>query len=197
MVLPLLSDTAPRVRFFAAEALGRLKHRAAGPALVDLLAANDDRDVYLRHAASTALAGIGDAASIVALASHPSRGVRLGAVVALRRLRHAGVATFLADRDELVVTEAARAINDDGGIADGQPALARLLDDPRFTSEPLLRRAISANLRGGSAEDVARVRRFAASAGRPDALRIEAVAVLGVWPAPSALNRVDGARGGS
>ena len=147
---PLLDDDSPRARFFAAEALGRLAYRPAIPDLVGMLADNNDRDANLRHAGSLALARIGDASPVVALSSHGSRGVRIAAIVALRRMRHPDVARFLSDADEQVVTEAARAVNDDGGIEAALPALARALDERRFTSEPLLRRAINANLRLGT-----------------------------------------------
>ena len=114
-LLPLLEDSSPRARFFAAEALGRLAYRA-GPGLIKMLADNNDRDLNLRHAGSLALSRIGDASPVAALSSHGSRAVRIAAIVALRRLRHPDVARFLADADEQVVTEAARAINDDGSI---------------------------------------------------------------------------------
>ena len=71
--MPLLKDSAPRVQFFAAEALGRIAHKPATAALVSMLAGNDDRDVYLRHAGSLALASIGDASALEALAQHESR----------------------------------------------------------------------------------------------------------------------------
>ncbi len=76
-----------------------------------------DATQWLQHTGAGALASIGDTAALEALASHASTGVRSAAVVALRRLHHAGVARFLADADEGVATDAARAINDDGGIA--------------------------------------------------------------------------------
>jgi putative membrane-bound dehydrogenase-like protein len=191
-LVPLLGDSAPRVRFFAAEALGRLAYKPAGPQIVAMLAANDDKDVYLRHAGSLALSRMGDTAALAALSQHPSRGVRFAAIIALRRLRSAEVARFVADSDDAIVLEAARAINDDGSIAAALPALARALDDRRFTSEPLLRRAISANLKVGSAEAVARVATFAGDATRAQAMRVEAVAAMGVWPDPSPMDRVDG-----
>jgi quinoprotein glucose dehydrogenase len=196
-LVPLLSDTAPRVRFFAAEALGRLAYKPAFPSIVQMLAADADTDVYLRHAGSAALASIGDGAAVAALAQHASRGVRLSAVVALRRMRDAGVARFLDDPDELVVVEAARAINDDGGIAGALPALARLLDTTRSTNEALLRRAISANLRLGTAAAAERLATFANSAAPPRAMATEAASALAVWTAPSILDRVDGAYLGS
>ena len=95
------------------------------PRWSSMLAENDDHDVYLRHAGSLALASIGDAPALEALAQHESAAVRLAAVIALRRMRHAGVARFLADADERVVTDAARAINDDGGIDGGAAGAGR------------------------------------------------------------------------
>ena len=192
-LLPLLDDNSPRARFFAAEALGRLAHQPAVPALVRMLADNNDTDVNLRHAGSLALSRIGDVSSVAALSRHASRAVRIAAVVALRRMRDPAVAQFLTDADELVVTEAARAINDDGSIEAAVPALARVLEERRFTREPLLRRAINANLRLGTNEAAARLTAFAIDVSRPTAMRAEAGAALVVWQSPSAFDRVDGA----
>ena len=195
-LLPLLHDPAPRPRFFATEALGRVRQRAAIAPIVTMLAENDDEDVYLRHAGALALARIGVTEPVVALADHPSRAVRLAAVIALRRMRDVGVARFLSDRDELVVTEAARAINDDGGIEAALPSLAAVLDSAH-SDEALVRRAISANLRLGTAEAARRVARFGARDSTDDEMRTEAISVLGVWPKPSILDRVDGTHLGS
>ena len=106
-------------------------------------------------------------------------------------MRDPGVARFLSDRDPLVVTEAARAINDDGGIEGALPALAAALDST-FTGEPFVRRAISANLRVGTADAARRVAAFASRTSADDELRAEAISALGVWPKPSILDRVDG-----
>ncbi len=192
-LLPLVQDANPRVRYFATVALGRIGHRPAMPAVVSMLAADATRDVYLRNAAVVALTGIGDRAALAALSTHQSTAVRLAAVVALRRLQDAGVARFLDDADPLVVTEAASAINDEGGIVAALPALARLLERPTISGEPLVRRAISANLRVGDAAAVTRVVAYARRAGLPEPLRVEAIATLGVWAAPSNMDRVDGA----
>jgi putative heme-binding domain-containing protein len=91
-----------------------------------------------------------------------------------------------------VVTEAARAINDDGSIRLGLPPLAALLGTGKAVGEPLVRRAISANLKVGDTASVARLAAFAKNADHPEALRVEAIAALGVWAAPSPLDRVDG-----
>jgi putative membrane-bound dehydrogenase-like protein len=189
---PLLADPAPRVRFFAAEALGRMRDRDAIEPIVRMLAENANRDVYLRNAGMHALESIADVGALTGLSTHQSSGVKLAAVVALRRLKDAGVAEFLNDADELVVIEAARAINDEGGIPAGVPALARVLDRPALQSAALVRRAISANVRTGTAESVERVAAYARRAGAPEPLRIEAIAALGVWARPSTMDRVDG-----
>jgi quinoprotein glucose dehydrogenase len=191
-LVPLLRDPAARPRFFAAEALGRIAHRPAVQPLIAMLEANDDRDVYLRHAATLALARIGDVEPVAALAAHPSRALRIAAVVALRRMRSPELARFVADPDEYVVAEAARAINDDGGIDQAIPALARALDDQRFTSEPLVRRAVNANLREGTSGAAGRLAAYARRTEAAEPMRVEALAALGVWPQPSVLDRVDG-----
>jgi quinoprotein glucose dehydrogenase len=191
-MVALLRDESPRARFFAAQALGRTKHAAAVQPLVAMLADNEERDVYLRHAGAYALAQIGDAAAVTALADHPSRGVRIAAVVALRRMKDPGVARFLADADEYIVTEAARAINDDGGIPDALAELGRVLEQPRFSDQALLRRAVNANHRVGTVEAAQRVANFSRRTQAAPPLRVEALASLGVWPQPSLVDRVDG-----
>jgi quinoprotein glucose dehydrogenase len=124
----LLNDPSPRTRFFAAIGLGRLGRQEAFPFVVSMVRANDDRDVYLRHAGVMALAGCGDVAGVHRLKDDSSKAVRLAAVVALRRLAHPGVQDFLKDQDAAVVLEAARAIND-LPITAALPALAALSSD--------------------------------------------------------------------
>jgi quinoprotein glucose dehydrogenase len=191
-LIALLRDSADRPRFFAAEALGRIAYRRAVQPIVAMLEANDDRDVYLRHAGTLALARIGDVEPVAALSTHRSRAVRIAAVVALRRMRSPELARFLTDADEFIVAEAARAINDDGGIDAALPSLARVLGDPRFSSAPLIRRAVNASLRVGTPEAAARLASLALGTVGTEALRIEAIDALGVWGRPSVLDRVDG-----
>ncbi|MEM7369959.1 MAG: HEAT repeat domain-containing protein [Bacteroidota bacterium] len=191
-LVPVLADQEARVRFFAAEALGRIAYVPATQALIGMLESNDDQDAYLRHAGALALARMGDPAPLTALASHPSRALRIAAVVALRRLRDPGVAIFLQDKDEYIVTEAARAINDDYSIEEALPALARVLADTRFTSEPLLRRAINACLRVGGKEQIELLTNFIDRTSASNDMRVDAIGVLATWANPSVLDRVDG-----
>ncbi|AQG82359.1 heme-binding protein [Spirosoma montaniterrae] len=191
-LVPMLTDANSRVRFFAAEALGRIAHAPAIQPLIKMLEANNDGDTYLRHAGSLALARIGKPEPVVALAKHPSRAVRIAAVVALRRMSHPGIAQFLADSDEFIVTEAARGINDDLSIPAALPALGTLLTTTRFSNQPLIRRAINANLRVGTPDALQNLIRYANADGNPAALRAEAMDALSTWAKPSLLDRVDG-----
>lgn len=191
-LMPLLKDENSRARFFAAEALGRIAFEPAISALVQLLADNNDEDVYIRHAASLALARINKAEPIIALAQHASPAVRLGAALALRRMAHPGIASFLNDQIEYIVTEAARAINDDYSIEAALPALSALLTKTSFSNEALIRRAINANLRVGTAEALNTLIAYAEKETAPLAMKVEALQTIGVWAKPSVLDRVDG-----
>ncbi|SFT50337.1 putative membrane-bound dehydrogenase domain-containing protein [Algoriphagus locisalis] len=196
-LLPLLSDSEIRVRFFASEALGRIAYEPAINGLIGVLEANNDEDAFLRHAASLALARINKKDPILALSSHPSNAVRLGAVLALRRMVDPGIAAFLADEDEYIVTEAARAINDDFSIEGALPALGDLLVSTSFENEPLIRRAINANLRVGTQKAMDNLKAYIAKPGVNSVLKAEAIATLGTWAKPSVLDRVDGRNRGA
>ncbi len=191
-LLPLLKDSYSRARFFAAEALGRIEYGPAIAPLIDLLRSNNDEDVYIRHAGSLALARIGKPEPVIALSKDTSRAVRIAAVVALRRMEHPGIAEFLKDADEFIVTEAARGINDDLSIKDALPALGNLLTTTRFTNEALIRRCINANLRVGTSEALQNLVDYAMQTNNPPAMRAEAIDALSTWPKPSVLDRVDG-----
>lgn len=191
-LIPLLQDQSARVQFFAAEGLGRIKAASAVQPLIAFLETNNDEDVYLRHAGSLALARIGDVTAVEALHQHPSKAVRIAAVVALRRMQASEVAIFLGDKDEYIVAEAARAINDDFSIEEALPALGKVLTRENLSSEPLLRRAINANLRVGNEEALNEVLHFIAMESAPESMRIEAINALSTWDDPSVLDRVDG-----
>jgi quinoprotein glucose dehydrogenase len=191
-IIPLLKNPSLRVQLHAAEALGRIEYKEAVQPILDMLLVNNDEDAWLRHAGMIALARINEEAPLIALQNHESRALRIAAVVALRRMESEGVAKFLQDKDEYVVTEAARAINDDFSIEGALPNLAQVLKDKRFKNEALIRRAINAALRVGKAEDLDLLLNYAKDKSAPPAMRAEAVAALSTWAKPSPLDRVDG-----
>ncbi len=196
----MLKDESPRVKHHAAMALGRTGTIANVPALYDALQANADADPYLRHGVVVALSTIQGAAPELAKASdHPNASVRLGAVLALRKLEHADVAKFLADADPKIVLEAARAIYDTP-IPAAMPALAKLIDrplpDPKLLppnqQEYLLRRAVAAHSALGGPDNARAVVNFAANAAMPESVRIEALKLLQQWQKPSGRDPIVG-----
>lgn len=203
-LIPLLKDPSPRVRAFSAIALGNMKNREATPALIEALRDNDNSDPVLRHALCSALAGCNDPMTLLAATNDPSSAVRLGAVVALRRLKHVGLAKFLQDRDPHVVAEAARAIHDEF-IEDAIPELAALLPTaksllalPAGTKEApgprdaILRRVINAAFRSGNPSNATALAQFTTLQEAPETFRLQAIQALAHWPSPPRLDRVTG-----
>ena len=190
----LLYSPKPRVQLFAGMALGKIGSKKHVPAVTHFLATNDNKDVFLRHAGVLALAKVGEESprSLLQLARHGSESVRLAAAVALRRIGNSGVAMFLNDTSEKVVNEAAHAIHDEFSIPAAMPSLAGLLDVGLVSSEPVLRRAINANLRLGRPQNALRLAKFAARETAPEAMRVEALRTLSTWPSPFKLDRVEG-----
>ena len=191
-LISALEDDEDRVRFFAAEALGRLAFKPAVASLIQLLEVNDDQDVYLRHAATLALARIGSVEPIIALSESTSRALRIAAVIVLRKLQHPELARFLKDQDEYIVAEAARAINDDLSVESALPDLGELLVETKSKKEAIIRRAINANLRVGSEKNIHNLLNYAAQEDNDLDMRMEALAALSTWISPSVVDRVDG-----
>lgn len=191
-IIPLLKDESARVQLMATEALGRMAYTDAHQSIINMLERNNDEDVYLRHAGAIALARIGYEEALGNLSEHPSKAVRIAAVVALKRMESPQVARFLDDTDEFIVTNAARAINDDALIKDVVPDLAKLLTTTSFYNEPLIRRSINANLHDGTGESAQRLAEFVLEAPASNNLKSEAAATLSVWDSASVLDRVTG-----
>ncbi len=190
--LPLVNHENPRVKFYASQALGRIGERKAIPGLLAMLEDNDDNDLHLRHAAVLALSRIGAEAEMLDFVDHDQVAMRTAAVLVLRRMGSPSIAEFLNDPDEYVVTEAARAINDDYNIDDALPALAGILADERYTGEPLLRRAINAAFEIGGSEQISLMVDFLDREDVDSELTAEVLMALGTYEQPSPHDRVDG-----
>jgi quinoprotein glucose dehydrogenase len=189
-LLKLVKDSEPRVQMLAALALARLGQKESVPAVVALLRTNDDKDPYLRHAGVMALVGCADEKALAGMADDSSPAVRRAILLALRRHGSSEVVRFLSDTDPSLVVEAARAIND-VPIEAGFPKLAGLIN--RSGLPPFLGyRVLNANFRLGKAENALAVARFAARSDAIEALRIEAVRMLGEWAKPNGRDRVMG-----
>jgi quinoprotein glucose dehydrogenase len=197
-LVALLKDDAPRVRFFAAMALGKVGAADAVPAIIEMLKTNVDKDPYLRHAGVVALANL-DAKAIEKAATDATPAVRLAALLALRRQASPEVARFLNDAEPQLVVEAARAIYDQP-IPEAMPKLAAMLNRPigggapvpKETREAFDFRAAAAHYRLGQKDDAIALARYAGQASAPEKVRIEALKLLGQWEKPSGRDPVVG-----
>lgn len=185
-----LEGAEPRVRFFAAMALGKLGRADAVGTLIDMLRANAEEDAYLRHAGVMALTWINDRERVLSAADDESPAVRMAVLLVLRRWADPAVARFLDDREPLIVAEAARAISETP-IAAAEPQLAAIISRPGL-NEPALRRAINANFRLGQPEHAAALAALAARRDVPEPLRVESLRCLEEWPKPSGRDRIIG-----
>jgi quinoprotein glucose dehydrogenase len=185
-----LADPSLRVRYFAAQGLGRLGSRQAFAPIVELLRELADQDAFLRHAGVMGLAGIGDIESLVRTGLDPSPSVRLAALLALRQLKRPEVASFLEDSDPALVLEAARAIHD-VPITEALPALAALATPPRFP-ESVASRVIDANFRLGTPESAAALAQLAFSPLPSEPSRVAALTALADWEKCTGKDRILG-----
>lgn len=184
--IELLKDASPRVRKYAALALGRVQAAVAVKPLLTMLAENDNKDVELRHAASYALSRIGKGDEMLRDVASMNAATRLGVVIALRRMGHDGVAAFLHDADPVIAVEAARAVYDLRSKP-GLPELAAMLDEtiPKDRGiEPLMRRAIEANVHLGEDACVERLAKFAARSDVESSWRELALDRVAEWDKP-------------
>lgn len=188
----LLEDENPRVQYFAMIGLGNAGPHGDPNQVIDrvaaILAKNADQDPILRHGGIMAMAGMRSLQSLADLANHPSASVRIAAVVALRRLESPTLVRYLTDGNELVVLEAVRAIHD-LPMENALPQAARLID-AGWKNDALLRRVLNANFRLGDQENAEALARFAARSDMPEAMRLEALAMLEAWEKPGQLDRV-------
>jgi putative heme-binding domain-containing protein len=196
-LIAALRDSSPRVRAFAAISLGRMHQASAIPALVQVLAENNDQDAVLRHAAVMGLAGSADRAAIEALSTNSSAAVRLGILLTERRLHDAHIAAFLQDADPRIWSEAVRAIYD-LPIRDAMPALiAQLAQGLPAQVDPAMSillslRLIHAAVRYGGPDAAVALAAYAAHATAPPEIRATALHALLTWDNPLPVDPIVG-----
>ena len=179
LLLRLLQDAEPRVRFFATQALGKFGGSDAVEPLLAMLRDNADRDSYVRHAGVLALSQCASPTVLAAKSSDSSDAVRTACLLALRQKGRIEVARFLADKNPQLMLEAARAIHD-APIKEALPELAKLISQADLPP-PLLRRVINANFRLGHPDELAK---FAARQSEPASARLDAIEAISEWSDP-------------
>jgi quinoprotein glucose dehydrogenase len=190
----LLADLSPRVRFHAAIAAGRTKARGSMSYLWELLESSGEKDPYLRHAASYALALMSDPRQLSSLSTHPSAGVRLGAVVALGRQRSEGVAAFLQDASPAVRDAAILAIHD-FRIEEAWPVLDSWMTSQQSSTLKVQtwRRLVHHAFQRATESHLRWMVEKAKSADVPIEVRREILQVLSLWKSRPVVDGVTGA----
>lgn len=194
----LLADNSPRVRCLAALAIGRLGGSESVAAILGMIRKQGTGDPFLRHSGVMALTGCARAEDLAALHDSPDDGIRLSALLALRRLRHDGVAGFLTDANPGIAGEAVRAIAD-GPIPGAYPALreaARKLageNPPAFLTEEMqYRRVLRALQTEGQPEAARRLVELAGAATLTESRRLLALRTLQHFLAPPPIDPTSG-----
>lgn len=189
LLVKALRDEHSRVAMYAGIALGRMGYAPAVPELRALIERNADTDLWLRHGAVMGLAGIGKPHWSGAL-KDDSKFVRMGALLALRKLRDPQLAVFLNDSERALVYEAIRAIND-LPMPSAQKELAGLIGDflpgaggemPETDVDAFMHhRIINANYYQAKADNARMLLRYAANTQIPERLRREALSAVEGW----------------
>jgi len=191
-LIALLADESERVRGFAANSLGNLKAKKAYQPLLTFAGQIRRDQTYLRHAVVTALASCATSQGLAGLNKDENPIVRHVALLALRRQQSSASAEFLADAEEYVAADAARAIHDDDSIPDALPALAVALNTSKYSGEAFIRRAVNANFRLGDPKSAKRLANYAANKKRPMPLRLDALDALALWTDLPEIDRIEG-----
>jgi quinoprotein glucose dehydrogenase len=178
-LLPLITDAEPRVRFFAAQAAGKLALTSAQMALVKIAA--EPLDPHLRHAVAQALARVAKPGSL----DQPANATEL---LALRQAAPEKLAGLLANPK--FQTAVASAIHDDP-IPAAWPALAELATTSALPS-PIARRAINANYLLGNATAASRLERVASDTAIATEPRLFAIESLALCNRPFERDRITG-----
>ncbi|MDG1889696.1 MAG: PQQ-dependent sugar dehydrogenase [Verrucomicrobiota bacterium] len=205
--LRLMQDSDPRTRFFGIKWLWKtlqggfqeVQHSEQTKTLVNLrqcepvfeiLSGNQGQDAFIQHACVMALTHINDLQGLVEAAGHSDASVRMGAALALRKLRRPEIAVFLKDAETSILIEAARAIND-VPILGAEQQLAQLTQRPELP-EPALKRAINAQYRLGKTENAAFLISLALETRARETLRERAILALAEWAHPPKRDAITG-----
>ncbi|MCB1230946.1 MAG: HEAT repeat domain-containing protein, partial [Verrucomicrobiae bacterium] len=193
-----LDDESARVKTFTAIGVGKCRIPTALDKLLEILAANDDRDVFLRHGCVEGLWYLNEREKMLKKVDDESAAVRLGILLVLRKLEDPRVKYFLDDPKQQIRYEAIRAINDLNFVT-ALPDLAKQIEkytkaDPGVEApqdhrdQIIQTRLINANFRLGEPENATRLLAYAAKSELPALCREQALKAIAEWPEPTVVD---------
>ncbi len=204
---PHLQSAEPRIRAAACLAYGRIQPQELEVTptstlvyapIFDVLKANADKDVYLRQAAVQGLVTMTKSPGDLYTAwsgmkkEYDTPAVRMGVVLALRRMECRMLDKFLTDSEPKIVAEAARAIHDQN-LMQPMEGLAKVACTST-TDDSITFRMLSANFKLGEVEHAERLAKFAADTSAKDYLRATALKLLADWAKPSKRDHITGCK---
>ena len=193
-----LDDESARVKSFAAIGVGKCRNVNALDRLLEILAENNNQDVFLRHSCVQGMWYLNEREKILKKINDDSAALRLGVLLTLRKLEDPRVKYFLNDSEPFIREEAIRAINDLNLIT-ALPELAEKIEPfaaatgevkmPEDHRDWMIQtRLINANFRLGKAENANRLLEYAAQPKLPEVLREQALKAIAEWPEPTAVD---------
>ncbi|MCB1065025.1 MAG: HEAT repeat domain-containing protein, partial [Verrucomicrobiae bacterium] len=197
-LVALLDDESLRVKTFAAIGVGKCGIVTALDKLYEILATNNNADVFLRHGCVQAMWYLNEREKMLKKVDDESPAVRLGILLTLRQLEDPRVKYFLDDPDQAIRYEAIRAIND-LNLLTALPDLAAQIEKyttaadgveaPENHRDQFIQtRLINANFRVGQPENAARLLAYAAKSDLPALCREQALAAIAEWPQPTVVD---------
>lgn len=193
-LIKALNDANAQVNMYAAIALGKIGKTNAVKPVINKLASVEDQDLWLRHGLVMALSGI-EKSAWIEYKNHPSQYVRMGILLALRKLKDSQISYFLADKEDKLVREAIYAISD-LQILSERSKVAALLNQFEAHSKPALaythHRIINANFNEGTADNAKQILTFALNSETPDRLVAEALAAIEAWYEKNPIDAITG-----
>lgn len=197
-----LDDESARVKTFAAIGVGKCGIVTALDKLYEILAANDNADVFLRHGCIQGMWYLNEREKMLKKVDDESAAVRLAVLLTLRKLEDPRVKYFFGDPEQSIRYEAIRAVND-LDLFTALPDLAEQLEKYIHAEEGVEKpenhrdhyiqhRLINANFRLGQPENALRVLAYASKSELPAISREQALKAIAEWPEPTPVDSTVG-----
>jgi quinoprotein glucose dehydrogenase len=185
-LIQMLADAEPRVRFFAAQALGRIGAPSAADALVRLASETGAAEAHLRDAVATALTHTAPPKALAALAKDPSINTRACALLALGKMRSPEAYIFLDDATPFIAENAARIIYENRLFMKENGSICRLayFGINKDISPAFEARAVNSGLLYGSPSMTKRFVELAEDTKLPERKRVVVLNALRDWNTP-------------
>jgi quinoprotein glucose dehydrogenase len=186
VLVGMLADPEPRVRFFAAQALGKIGGAEATGPLIKLASQTSAAEAHLRDAVSTALMRTASPEKLAELTKDAAVNTRACALLALGKMRNPKAYAFLDDTTPFIAENAARIIYENRLFMNEAGSICRLayFGMNRDVSPAFELRAANTGLLYGSSSVTKRFVEMAQDTKMPERKRVVVLNALRDWNTP-------------